>query len=1268
MFRKTPLFRLLAVAFLLLPIVAIAPPETALAAGNYIVTTTSDALPGNCTATPSSCSLRQAILSADSDGVDSTIQFSIPGAQNDLRIIALTSVLPTISSPTRLTITGSASNLGFPNIVIDGGGNLTYGLRITSANNTIERLIINNFRSSAAPNGVGIWVTGTSARDNRILSNYIGNRPLDTAAYANTRGIQVDSGASGTILGGSIDNTGERNTISGNNFNGVYVFGAINTRIRGNYIGVALDSSGALAALGNRGPGIEISDSTDTIIGGLSLGQRNLIVSNGDNPTTGAGVLISGSGTSGTQVIGNSIGVSTDGVNPLGNNGDGVRIQDGARDTTISSGPDRSIISGNTGYGVRIVGENTRNVQITNSYIGMNRNGNAAIANDRGGVRIEDNAFSNTVGPGNVISGNTGYGVSIGLTLPTATEVVSQTIIGSVIGLNAAGDASFPNTSGGIQIEPAVRQIRIGGASEAERNTISGNTGYAIHIRGSSANTIIGNHIGLNMSGTRVFTNTIGGLFITPGTRNAVEFGVNENRIGGSGAGEGNVIAGNGGPAVVISGTNALTNSVVANTIGLRRATVGGALNTAAGNGGPGIWLAGGPQTTTIASNTVVHSTGDGIRVEGGVVTTTIQSNLVGVTVGPNNVLQDRGNSGNGIALLDGSRNTTLQNNNVGFQRSANVSGIAITGALTTTISGGSILTNTTGINISNSYTTTITGLTVQRSTGTGINITDSYTTTLRDLTVQHNAGGGIVVGGESRYAPITASRIRNNGVVGVRLAGNAQQVRITDNVITRNAGAGQGIRLQAGTNGGIAPPAELRLTQNRILTGRINVDAASAGACITCTIQIFTADPAVADRQGNAFVDTPIAIDANGAFTATLPVGLGLPRQLALTATDGYSNTSEFAAFDTLFNRNSLQIAPARSGPASPGATITYAHRITNTSTIDFVNDVRLRVNSQLGWTATITPNTLLTLRAGASLPVTVTLTLPTGSAENVRAGLQERTRVTIESTTLTTVTTSITDTTTVNEQFVLAVAPTRPQTGSGLPTTSVPYIYTLSNNGNITRTVTLTATTGLTPAINELWRPTVSPLSVQIGPGRTADVTLSVRVPQDAQAGELVTTTLRADVAAPDQAESRVVTATTTAALEQLATLTPNRQGFAAASGVITFVHTVTNLSNGEATFRLSGGSSLGSRIRYVSNTQGVSLIGGDTFTISNVAGANRFEFFVEVTVDRRALPGQTDLVTISLADQRGTKIGGASAQNIIVVTRGNVLPRIFQPMVLR
>ena len=211
-------------------------------------------------------------------------------------------------------------------------------------------------------------------------------------------------------------------------------------------------------------------------------------------------------------------GVDATGNSAAANSKQGVQISGGAHGNTI--GPD-NVLSGNTEYGVWISGAGTNDNIVTGSRVGTNDAGTASLANGLGGVIVTDGAQFNTIGGGNVISGNTNAGVWI-----TGTNVLSNTVDGNFIGTNAAGNTAVPNTATGIYV--------VGGASDnvVSNNVVSGNGvgfGYGIVIAdtGSDDNVVQGNLIGTRPDGGAL-GNAFAGVAMWGGTQDNIVF---ENRI-----------------------------------------------------------------------------------------------------------------------------------------------------------------------------------------------------------------------------------------------------------------------------------------------------------------------------------------------------------------------------------------------------------------------------------------------------------------------------------------------------------------------------------------------------------------------------------------------------------------------------------------------------------------------------------------------------------------------------------------------------------------
>ena len=165
--------------------------------------------------------------------------------------------------------------------------------------------------------------------------------------------------------------------------------------------------------------------------------------------------------------------------------------------------------------------------------------------------------------------------------------------------------------------------------------------GDGLHVEANDT-IIVGNYIGTDASGTAAAGNAFWGVHLLS------DF----NRLGGTGTGEGNVIAGNLADGVFVDGSTG--NLILGNYIGLDAAGT-----TAIGNDGSGIWMSGASGNTiggTVlgARNVISGNVVDGITGIGSS-GNLIQGNYVGTDVTGSLAI---GNGEDGVYLQDGSNNT----------------------------------------------------------------------------------------------------------------------------------------------------------------------------------------------------------------------------------------------------------------------------------------------------------------------------------------------------------------------------------------------------------------------------------------------------------------------------------------------------------------------------------------------------------------------------------------------------------------------------------
>ncbi len=356
-------------------------------------------------------------------------------------------------------------------------------------------------------------------------------------------------GASGLTL---INAAASNSTIQGlviNRFGsyGIRILsGAQGNVVAGCFLGT--DLTGTLAR--PNGSGMIISTANNYIDGTTAAG-RNIISGNSVD-----GIQITGASATGNVVRGNYIGLDVNGSAPLGNTNKGVAVYNGASSNIIGGAGVGNVISGQSAtlasYGIGLGPSGTTLNRIEGNYIGTDATGTVSIGN-RHGVVLEADTDGNTIGgtgagDGNVISGN----LSNGIIISSNNNVVQRNYIGT----DVSGTIDRGNTQHGVQLTGNADGNTIG--SPGFGNLISGNNLNGIDVVGAAvSNTIQGNIIGRDVSNSVNIPNSQYGIWILD---------TSFNTIGGTAAGAGNSIAGNGLDGVAIVGA-AASNRVLRNSI-----------------------------------------------------------------------------------------------------------------------------------------------------------------------------------------------------------------------------------------------------------------------------------------------------------------------------------------------------------------------------------------------------------------------------------------------------------------------------------------------------------------------------------------------------------------------------------------------------------------------------------------------------------------------------------------------------------------------------
>lgn len=605
-------------------------------------------------------SFRAALTEANATPGRDTVDFSVSGT------ISLASALPAITDSVDIDGTTPSPFLfkQSPVVEIDFNGfdGMTFAPK--SIGSSLKSLGLVDAGSDALT---------LNDKDNLITGNYIGVGLDGVTAIPNRGfGLTINAPSTGNLIGSTTTVSSTvlpkvSNLISGNLEGGIVVRGSSGNRFTANYIGT---NAAGTSAVANGGDGLRFEAASNNTVGGIIeyVNTQGLVpLSNLLSGNQGAGLRFA-NGSSNNFIAGNFIGTNNTGNAPLGNHLDGVTVEGGSNENNFQGTVDfkspfvyANIISGNDGNGMRVASSNKTIIQAnffglgydnmtpvgngldgllvegTSNTVTFGGNiplGNVTAANGRHGVELRDSvsgftafntfagidAFQQYTNLGNALDGF--YITATGGNNLIRTNVISSNKLNGVelggsatgvqvadneIGVSTNGKIALPNGGNGVVVGGSAFGNMIGGKLDGfsiiPHNAISGNVGHGILFTGTAHNNAVTySFIGSDLTGSAAVPNGGSGIFLAPGTAN--------NTIGGTATDSFNVISGNLGNGIQLSGTSG--NLIAGNFIGTDQT---GRIPLV--NGGNGI-LINSSSTNRIAGNTIAFNAANGVFVQSG--------------------------------------------------------------------------------------------------------------------------------------------------------------------------------------------------------------------------------------------------------------------------------------------------------------------------------------------------------------------------------------------------------------------------------------------------------------------------------------------------------------------------------------------------------------------------------------------------------------------------------------------------------------------------
>ncbi len=508
---------------------------------------------------------------------------------------------------------------------------------------------------------------------------------------------------------------------------------------------------------------------------------------------------------------------------------------------------------------------------------------------------------------------------------------------GCYLGIARDGLTKAGNVGAGVRIghpnyySSAITSSNVvGGAGLAAHNLISGN-GYGVYIVNSPDNRVLGNTIGTDAAGSLDVGNTNSGVYVT-------DYLSTGNAIGGTNAGERNLISGNGEPpygynadgvtlsgcssnsvfgnftGVDVTGTLAIPNgrhgiNILYGSANLIGGPAPGQGNLSSGNGANGVNLGAYGEASTLYAGTppplpagnIVQGNWIGTDVTGqlaipnqndGVFVVNMQGNLIGGSLpGEGNVISGNNYNGVELACCGNANNNAVLGNRIGVTR---------TNALPLgNLSHGVLVYS--GSNLIG-----------------GTNASDGNV-------IAYNSGNGVQVGYYySTGVAILRNAIYANTNLGIDLDGNG----VTLNDVGDDDTGPNNLQNFPGLG------FPLRYASSTVIAGTLS--SATNGVFRVELFDNATNDPS-GYGQGEAylgFVNVTNDASGNGSFAFTHPVALPLTHWITATATDTNGSTSEFSRARRVSRPDSIDLEVTLADSADPAARATsffYTLSVTN-------------------------------------------------------------------------------------------------------------------------------------------------------------------------------------------------------------------------------------------------------------------------------------------------------------------------------------------------